>query len=71
MIFSLIVIARYRLNTTTYVIREQKKHQQVPKFNKRKTNGFLHQAGHPLLAKLGMGGTDSHCFGKMNEQINE
>ena len=27
-------IARYRINTTKYVIKEPKKHQKVPKFNK-------------------------------------
>ena len=33
--FFLIVITRYRLNTTKYVIKEPKKYQKVPKFNKR------------------------------------
>ena len=36
--FFLIVITRYRLNTTKCVIKEPEKHQKVPKFNKKNPN---------------------------------
>ena len=47
-----LIMARYRLNTSKYVLKWPKKHQEVPKFNKKNMSTLSKPPLHPQARTL-------------------